>query len=152
VTRSLELAREINDKVGMSFCYDALGDINFTHNRLDEALKIYRANLRIQHQLQDMEGKAHSIGNIGNVAKKRGDFAKAEKLYREQMRIATLVNDVDDIGRTWFNMAMLDVEQGDIATAIQKLEKALETFQSCDAQYFIDVTKQQIEQLKSQQE
>ena len=152
VTRSLELAREINDKVGMSFCYDALGDINFTHNRLDEALKIYRANLRIQHQLQDMEGKAHSIGNIGNVAKKRGDFAKAEKLYREQMRIATLVNDVDDIGRTWFNMAMLDVEQGDITTAIQKLEKALETFQSCDAQYFIDVTKQQIEQLKSQQE
>lgn len=86
------------------------------------------------------------------MAKKRGDFAKAEKLYREQMRIATLVNDVDDIGRTWFNMAMLDVEQGDITTALQKLEKALETFQSCDAQYFIDVTKQQIEQLKSQQE
>jgi class 3 adenylate cyclase/tetratricopeptide (TPR) repeat protein len=152
VTRSLEMAKEINDKVGMSFCYDALGDINFTHGRYDEALNIYRANLRVQHQLQDIEGKAHSMGNVANVAKKKGEYAKAEKLYKEQMRIAISVNDIDDVGRTWFNMAMLDVERGNKEDALKKLEKALETFQSCDAQYFIDVTQQQIELLKSPQE
>ena len=151
VSRSLELAKEINDKVGMSFCYDALGDINFTHGRYDKALAIYQANLRIQHQLQDMEGKAHSMGNVANVAKKKGEYAKAEKLYFEQMRIAIQVNDIDDVGRTWFNLAMLDVEQGFNDSALQKLEKALETFQSCNAQYFIDITLQQMEQLKSPQ-
>jgi len=135
----------------MSFCYDALGDINFTHGRYDKALAIYQANLRIQHQLQDMEGKAHSMGNVANVAKKKGEYAKAEKLYFEQMRIAIQVNDIDDVGRTWFNLAMLDVEQGFNDSALQKLEKALETFQSCNAQYFIDITLQQMEQLKSPQ-
>ncbi len=151
VSRSLELAKEINDKVGMSFCYDALGDINFTHERYDEAMEIYRANLRIQHQLQDNEAKAHSLGNIGNVYKKRKDYPKAERLYQEQLSVATMVNDVDDMGRSWFNMAMVDVERGYNDAALQKLETALEIFQSCNAQYFIDITLQQMELLKSPQ-
>lgn len=149
VSRSLELAKEINDKVGMSFCYDALGDVNFNREKYDQALEIYRTNLRIQHQLQDMEAKAHSIGNIGNVAKKRKQYEKAEKLYQEQLRIATMVNDIDDTGRTWFNMAMLDVEQEKYDSALKKLQTALEIFQSCNAQYFIDITLQQIEAIKS---
>jgi class 3 adenylate cyclase/tetratricopeptide (TPR) repeat protein len=147
IRRSLEMAKEIGDQAGMSFCYDALGDISFRRGEYPQALAIYRANLLVQHKLSDMEGKAHTLGNLGNLAKMEQHFKRAAKLYRAQIAILEQVGDVDGQGRAWFNLAMLDIELQDSASARTKLNTALVLFKSCNAQYFTDITLQQLDNL-----
>jgi len=147
ISRSLEMAGEIGDQAGMSFCYDALGDISFRRQDYPQALAIYRANLLMQHKLSDMEGKAHTLGNLGNLAKVEKRYQRAAKLYRAQIFILEQVGDVDGQGRAWFNLAMLDIEQQDKDSAHAKLQRALELFESCNAQYYIDITRQQLDTL-----
>ena len=147
ISKSLELAKQLGDQVGMSFCYDALGDINFQRKKFPEALAIYRANLLVQHRLNDMEGKAHTLGNLGNLAKTEKRYDRATKFYQAQISILQKVGDKDDEGRAWFNLAMLDFEQQNKEGARPKLTKALELFESCNARYYIDITREQLAKL-----
>lgn len=145
ITRSLKMADEIGDEAGKSFCYDALGDINYKRQNYEKAHQIYRANLILQHKLKDMEGKAHSLGNLGNIAKAKKRYDHAAKFYHAQIDILSEVGDIDGTGRAWFNLAMLDIEQDDKPASLTKLQKALELFESCNAQYYIDITRQMME-------
>jgi class 3 adenylate cyclase/tetratricopeptide (TPR) repeat protein len=147
IRQALEIALQIGDTTSMSFCYDALGDIVFRYGRLDEAKQIYLDNIRLQHRIHDMEGLAHSVGNLGNIAKMNQNYPLAKRFYRRQIDILASVEDWDGSGRAWFNLAMLDRELKDPAAALEKLNKAMELFERCKAQYFIDITRQQIEEL-----
>jgi len=147
--KSLALSQQIGDLPGESFCYDAMGDIHFRRAEYDEAEKIYRANLSLQQELGDKEGIAHSTGNLANIANTRGDFDEAEKLYLKQAALLEEVGDLDGLGRAYFNRGLLYESQGCIAQSLTLLEKALKLFEQCEAQLFIDITREKISELKN---
>ncbi len=148
-TQSLEIAAEINDKVQITFCNDAIGDMTFSAGKIDQAEEIYTRNLEIQRELNDIEGIAHTYGNLGNIAKARKDYKTAISYYQQQQHLLSENGDKDGEGRAWFNLAMVDLEMGFKELARTKLEKALKLFEDCSAQYYIDITRQQIDGLKT---
>ncbi|HOA29561.1 MAG TPA: tetratricopeptide repeat protein, partial [Candidatus Cloacimonadota bacterium] len=95
------------------------------------------------------EGIAHSTGNLANIANTRGDFDEAEKLYLKQAALLEEVGDLDGLGRAYFNRGLLYESQGCIAQSLTLLEKALKLFEQCEAQLFIDITREKISELKN---
>lgn len=142
--RSLALAESLGDLVGKTFCYDAMGDINFRWDRLDEAEEIYNKNLALQEALKDKEGIAHTIGNLANIANTREQYDLANTLYLKQSELLREVGDLNGLGRACFNRAILHLNLGDKAKAREMFDEALKLFEQCDAQIFIDITKEQI--------
>lgn len=146
--RSLALSEAIGDFAGKTFCYDAMGDIHFRLEELDEAEAIYRANLKLQEELKDNEGIAHSIGNLANVANARGNFSKADELYLRQIELLNEVRDIDGVGRAFFNRAMLYLDQNDKERCIALLKEAIKLFEQCQAQIFIDIAKEKLQEVQ----
>lgn len=142
--RSLEIADKIGDDNGKSFCYDAIGDNYFHRGLYQEAKATYEENLILQLRINDREGIAHTRGNLGNIAKTEQNWDLARENYHKQLEILSEVGDQDGSGRAWFNLAMIDIEAGTPQHAKAKLEKALELFQACGAQYYIDLTREQL--------
>ncbi len=146
--QSLEIAERIHDESGKSFCYDAIGDNYFKRCLYHEAKATYEANLQLQLRINDREGKAHTFGNLGNIAKMDGDWDRARDFYYKQLEILTEVGDLDGSGRAWFNLAMIDLETSQASDAKAKLERALELFTRCDASYYIEITREQLQKLE----
>jgi len=146
-SRALAIYEDCGDLVGRSFCYDAIGDLNFSQNNLKEAESLYQKNLSLQKELGDKEGIAHTLGNLGNIAKSRGDFATAESLYLSQVPLLEEVGDVDGLGRSFFNHAMILKDQGEYHRAKARLQEALQLFEKCRAQLFIDIAKEQMQEI-----
>lgn len=142
--RSLALAESLGDLVGKTFCYDAMGDINFRWDKLDEAEAIYNKNLILQEELQDKEGIAHTIGNLANIANTREQYELANTLYLKQSELLKEVGDLNGLGRACFNRGILYQNLGDKKKTRELLNEALKLFEQCDAQIFIDITKEQI--------
>jgi len=146
--QSLAISKEISDYSGISFCNDAIGDMNYRLNKFSEAKQIYQDNLRLQYQINDREGMAHTFGNLGNLARVEKKFANARKLYHLQVKILSEIGDQDGCGRAWFNLAMVDKEENDPAAAKAKLKTALQLFQNCSAEYYIQITQEQLKLLE----
>lgn len=147
--QSRALSESIADEIGISFCNDAIGDILFCQGKYDEAEALYLHNLERQTKQQDHEGIAHTYGNLGNIAKMKQDFATAMQYYRLQTDLLAEIGDKDGEGRAHFNTAMIHVEQGDNDNARLELGKALQLFEACHAQNFMDITRQQLEELSN---
>jgi class 3 adenylate cyclase len=144
---TLKIYEQSGDLVGRSFCYDALGDINYRQDRFTEAKAIYDMNLILQKELKDTEGIAHTLGNLGNVAKADKDFALAREYYDQQISMLSEVGDKDGLGRAYFNYAMTEKDESNLPAAKEKLSKALQLFQDCQAQIFIDIAQQQMQEI-----
>jgi len=144
IERSLAIAKEIEDYTGMSFCWDAIGDLTFKQGDPEKAKAIYLENLELQKRINDREGMAHTWGNLGNVAKSESDFSTARKYYYMQKELLHEVEDWDGSGRAMFNLAMLDIEEGNPSSAKTKLLEARELFTRCSAQFYIEITDQQL--------
>lgn len=144
---TLKIYEQSGDLVGRSFCYDALGDINYRLDKFTEAKEIYDMNLILQTELKDNEGIAHTLGNLGNVAKARANFALARNYYDQQISMLSEVGDKDGLGRAYFNYAMTEKDENNLIAAKEKLSKALELFQECQAQMFIDIAQEQMQLL-----
>lgn len=142
---SLRIAERIGDESGKSFCFDAIGDNYFKRGFISEAKATYEANLELQKRINDREGIAHTYGNLGNIAKTDSNWDQARSFYRKQLEILTKVGDQDGCGRAWFNLAMIDLETDDPDSAYPKLEEALKLFTSCGAEYYIQITREQME-------
>lgn len=144
---ALKIYEECGDLVGRSFCYDAIGDLNFTRGNLEEAQRLYEMNLVLQKELKDTEGIAHTLGNLGNIAKAKEDYPTAESYYQAQLPLLSKVGDIDGLGRCHFNHAMILKDQGLYQDAKEKLALALELFEKCKAQIFIDIAKEQMQDI-----
>ena len=142
--KSLDVAEKIHDDNGKSFCYDAIGDNYFHRGFYPEAKVTYEENLILQLRINDQEGIAHTYGNLGNIAKTEQNWDLARENYHKQLEILSKVGDQDGSGRAWFNLAMIDIEAGTPEQAKAKLDKALGLFQACGAQYYIDITNEQL--------
>jgi tetratricopeptide (TPR) repeat protein len=147
IQQSLDIACRINDYTGISFCHDALGDLYFKNDDIDNAEKMYTENLILQRKIHDIEGIAHTWGNLGNIAKKRNNYPEARKLYYRQLKIELAIQDLDGAGRARFNLAMINRELKMYKRAMTQLICAKDLFTKCNAQYYLDLCKQQESEL-----
>lgn len=77
--RALNIFSSIDDKSGVSACYNNMGLVYRTIGNFSEALKNHYASLKIKEAIGDRNGIALSYNNIGVVLNAQKNYAEAIK-------------------------------------------------------------------------
>ena len=79
--QSLEIEREIGDRLGEALALGNLGNVYLARGEFDKAEEMLRKALEIEKKLGRLEGMGNAYGNLGLVAEQRGDLVEARKLW-----------------------------------------------------------------------
>jgi len=99
--KSLDNAREHNNKSGIAASLGLLGDIARNRGKWDEAETLFRQSLDLRTELGDRAGMASSWGCLGDIARNRGKWDEAEKLYRQALDLRTELGDRAGMATSW---------------------------------------------------
>jgi two-component system, sensor histidine kinase and response regulator len=91
--QALEVFTRINDKKGMSACYNNMGLISQETGKYDEALKFYQFSIDIDHKLGDEIGVAATLINVADIYMYFGDAQKALLISNKYLRIYEQISD-----------------------------------------------------------
>lgn len=86
---ALGVFTEIQDKKGISACYNNLGLIAQETGKYDDAIRFYERSVEMDHALGDEIGVALTLGNISDIHIYRGEFKKALVLTNQSLAIFT---------------------------------------------------------------
>ncbi|MEO0117470.1 MAG: tetratricopeptide repeat protein, partial [candidate division WOR-3 bacterium] len=97
---SLETAKKIKDKKGISVNLGNIGLIYKTRGDLDKALEYHKEALKIDKEIGNKEGEAQDLGNIGVIYQTRGDLDKALEYHKEALKITREIGNKEDEARS----------------------------------------------------
>lgn len=86
---ALGVFTEIQDKKGISACFNNLGLIAQETGKYDDAIKFYQQSVEMDHKLGDEIGVALTLANISDIHIYRGEFKKALALTNQSLAIYT---------------------------------------------------------------
>ena len=86
-TEALRIYTKIEDKKGMSACYNNIGLIAQETGKYDDAIRFYQRSVEIDHELGDELGAAQTLANIADLHIYRGEFKKAMALTNQSLTI-----------------------------------------------------------------
>jgi predicted ATPase len=126
--QSLEMARELNDKLSIAVNINGLAIHARDRGDLALARTLFEESLGIWKDCDDRLAVARSLSNLANVVRLQGDFARARSLYEESLEILREVG--DRTGAAWSINYLGDVarDRGDSADARELYELSLTAF------------------------
>jgi len=127
-TNSLNKFIEINDKIGISGCYNNIGLVNQLKGNFNIATTYYKKSVQIDKETNNHDGVASSYINLGNVFQKQGNYKVAVEYYMKALKIRENSNDKSRVSDSYNNIAALYETQGEYDQAIKNYQKALVLF------------------------
>jgi tetratricopeptide (TPR) repeat protein len=128
--RSLELYRQIDDKVGIALCLFRLASIEQTRQNLENARQIATEGLHIANDACDVRYLARMYCRLGSVELDSGNYSEAEKNLREALAIieSLPLSERDSWVLAWANQLLGRVHfaQGEYQQAGEYYRKILE--------------------------
>ncbi len=125
----IEIANKINDKKGLSDCYNNIGHIYYYQSNNDEALKNYNKALKLREEINDRMGIAISYMNIGNIYFNIGDYSKSIDFTTKSLKISEAIDDKIGVCSCLMNIGNIYSYQSDFSKALDYYEKALKSAQ-----------------------
>jgi predicted ATPase/class 3 adenylate cyclase len=126
-TRSLDMARALDDHAGIAFAMTLvgtaqrqLGQIEAARDTLEQALELHRG-------IDDKGRLARVLGNLGGVEEELGRFDRAEALMRESLAILEDMGDVHEAAVQGQNLAYLLVVAGRVDEASELARGLVDT-------------------------
>ena len=107
--QSLEIAREIGDRNGISKSLGNLGTAYYSLGEYPRAIDFYQESLEIKREIGDRYGEANTWFNLGNTRKNLQQKSEAKTAYEN--------------ARNLYQAMRLDKEVEDCDKAIQDLAK-----------------------------
>ncbi len=91
---SEKLMEALNDKDGLSDCYNGIALIYSKNNQYDMELKYFKKSLALRMELKDSLGISQSLTNLGGYYEDIEDYDSCLIYYNESLKYAKLVKDV----------------------------------------------------------
>jgi CHAT domain-containing protein/Tfp pilus assembly protein PilF len=124
-TRSLKIAEEIGNKLGIANSLYNIGNIYKDQSDNAQALDYYTRSLKIRVEMEDKKGIAASLNNIGVIYKNQGDYAQAIDYFTRSLTIAEEIGNKLGIAASLGNIGVINIEQGVYKKAIYHLTSCL---------------------------
>src|SRR5207248_2052420 len=86
-TQSLEQYRELNDREGVAFVLNALGDLARWTGRHKEAQERFEAALLLAKEIGSKIITAHAMTNIGRASSLEADYTRAAGFLLDALRL-----------------------------------------------------------------
>jgi tetratricopeptide (TPR) repeat protein len=85
--KSLEIKREMHDRVGEGIGLLNLGTLYGSHARWEEAEEAYQQSLIIHREFGDRVGEGMTLGSFAELRSRQGDIEGALQLDREALQV-----------------------------------------------------------------
>jgi predicted ATPase/class 3 adenylate cyclase len=116
-TRSLDMARTLDDPAGVAFAMSLLGTAQVHKGEIDAARETLEEALRLHRRIEDRWRLARVLGHLGGVEEELGHFERAEQLIGESLAIFEDMGDIYEAAIQAQNLAYLLVISGRVDEA-----------------------------------
>lgn len=123
---SLNLARNLDDKEGMSSALCNMGKIYVDMGDLDQAMKYSYEALDIDREIGNKKGQAADLRNIGIIYYYYNDYNKAKKYYSQSLELNILIGNKKGEASALHNISLIYQQTGDYERALDNYFKSLE--------------------------
>ena len=146
------MAKEANNKDGLSAVLGNMGIIYQTKGELDEALEYHQQALEIDREIGKREGEADDLGNMGIIYQIKGELDMALEHHQQALEIDREIGKREGEASDLGNMGNVYQTKGELDKALEHYERALEIFEEIGASEGIRIAKGNIKRLRGQQE
>lgn len=119
------LARESNDKQGLSAAIGNMGLVYQIKGESDQALEHYRQALDIHREIGHRSGEASDLGNIANVYLIKGELDKALEHHQQALNTAREISDRQVEANELGNVGSVYLIKGETDKALEHHQQAL---------------------------
>ncbi|MBN2757996.1 MAG: tetratricopeptide repeat protein [Bacteroidales bacterium] len=123
--KSLEKFIKLENKAGMSGCYNNLGMVLELKGNFNLANEFYHKSLKIDEETKNENGVANSLNNLGNIYQKQGNYKIAIEYYIKVLAIREKLDDKIGVADSYNNIGSLYETQNELEQAILNYQKAL---------------------------
>lgn len=136
--KALEIFEKIDNKLGKSFCYQALSVTYKELEQTDRSLLYAKKSLAIKLALQDKKSLATAYNMLGNIYLDQELYDKSLQEFEKSLQIAKEMNLVTDEQRALFNIGKTYSKKNEPALANEYFKKAkLVSFKVGDSSFII---------------
>jgi predicted ATPase/transcriptional regulator with XRE-family HTH domain len=128
-TRSLEIARRIDDEHAIASALNGLAIVAGDTGDLDQSRAYHEEVLAIRTRLGDIAGSARSLYNLGWVEVAQLAFDQAIKFLSESLEIERRRGDIASEAYVTWVLGQVDLHEGRLQEAEIKFEKSLRVLQ-----------------------
>ncbi|MBN2103782.1 DUF2225 domain-containing protein [bacterium] len=132
--QSLEIHREIRDKLGVAKCLNDMGITYLEQGNYPKAFEYYQQALIKSAELGDKQRIALIYKNIGMIYDFQGNYSKAIEFYEKAMNIQEDLGDKSEIAKTLYHIGIVHSRLGNYSKAIELYEKAIKIQEELDSQ------------------
>jgi len=125
-TKALELREQLNDKEGIAFSRQNLGNVLSDLNKKQEAETSYLKALQLFNELGNLKQKAITLNNLGILKFETKQFDVAKKYFTQSLEIAEKLNDHESQAFCYNNMGAIYEAEKNYTEALAYYEDALE--------------------------
>lgn len=129
---SLELAKELDFKVGQANVLTSIGIINAIKGNYPMATKAMESSLAIYLEMDSKGDIASAYNNLGNISEKKGDYAQALEYHLKSLKMKEELQDTIAMSSSYNNIGIALKYQGDNAGALKYYNKALKINEQID--------------------
>ncbi|MFW5792971.1 MAG: tetratricopeptide repeat protein [Bacteroidota bacterium] len=130
--KSIEIYEKLQDKPGLSDCYNSLGNLYYFQGVYSTAVEYYEKSLTIRKELGDQSKIASCYNNLGVVSRLQGSLANAIEYYQKSLKISEELEDTTAIGQCYNNIGIIYRLQGLYAEALDYQHKALKIHEEAE--------------------
>jgi len=121
-TQSLDLSRQIGDKLGMAYARVGLGRASRSLCRFEEAEALLCDGVRLHREEQNRLGYCDALVALGSVAFRQQRFAEAERLFRQALS-AMYSPDQVTYDEALFRLSLVYFTSGRFSQAISEMNE-----------------------------
>jgi len=129
-----------------------LGNAYYSLSQNDNALKNYKAILKLAEKVSEkdaLEGKSAALGNIGLIYSAKGDLDTALKYHKDALKIHKEIGYKQGEANQLGNIGLIYKAKGDLDTALKCLNDALKILDKYNLIYGRDIIENAINLIKT---
>ncbi|RKX35776.1 MAG: hypothetical protein DRP71_02560 [Verrucomicrobia bacterium] len=128
--RARELVEGLDQPQILASALNELVGVALVEGRVNEALELADASLRLRREVGDPGEIAKTLNNIGLIHARTGRYSEATSYYLESLRAKERIGDEQSIAATLNNLAVVSYETGDLDRSQAYLERARSIYEA----------------------
>jgi tetratricopeptide (TPR) repeat protein len=125
---SLMMARPLEMKQEMAFCFNFLGDILQVQGKHIEAKQLYQESLALYRELGNQEGIILPLLGLSWASRYLGEYIEAKQGYQECLTIGRQLGHPLTIARSLANLGLVSFIMGEYTESVQYNQESLAIF------------------------
>ena len=122
--KSLTLFEELQNKMGLSFCYNSLGNLYYNQKEYEKAEEWYLKSSELRKETDDNRGQAIALNNLGNLMMDTNRYDEALDFFNKAKTINEAFGIKDQVCANLINIGMTYEKMGEPNLALNALTEA----------------------------